>query len=456
MLDTVSAFLRQHATAKTPFLLALSGGSDSLALFYCLLRCRERGVVENFAVAHVDHKWRTTSSEEALILEKLVRHHEVPWHHQILEPGSLVGNLEERCRQERLLFFHALCRRHGYHAVMLAHHADDQSETVLKRIFEGASLVALAAMTPTAYYGDLLLWRPLLTIPKKILEAYVASYGGPLVDDTTNSDIKYLRARMRSQLIPRLAATFGKEISRPLASIAADAHDLAVYFEELLDPYLATVEEGWAGVKIDLTTMPPLPLLPLRYLLQRLVKKIGTTPLSRHQLEDAAIQLQSGAANKRYRCRDLFLYIDRGRAFVTSSPLETTTKETLPLKVGVQRWGPWSLTVSPLEEVLLPTHSQVGWLAAWRGFLITEIPDGEYVVGPALPRKRHLSTARTLDTLWTERRVPAFFRPLLPVLYHHDDAAVEFLSGHYSPSPLSVGGRMLLEVRIEGEKGHLV
>ena len=134
-------FLRAHYSQGRELLLALSGGPDSQALFHLLVEFRYP-----FRVAHVDHAWRPESAKEAKALEELCRQHKIPFHLKTLNPDEMQGNLEDACRQERLSYFQELSTQWNCQAVVLGHHADDQAETVLKRLFEGASLEKLAGI----------------------------------------------------------------------------------------------------------------------------------------------------------------------------------------------------------------------------------------------------------------------------------------------------------------------
>src|SRR5258708_5164832 len=129
----IRSFFITHNLTEKPLLLALSGGPDSMALFYQLLDLNHP-----FQVAHVDHGWRAESSQEGAILEELCREKKIALH---LRKLKLEGaNLEDLSRKARLLFFQEVCSKEKLEGVLLAHHADDQAETVLKRVLEGASL----------------------------------------------------------------------------------------------------------------------------------------------------------------------------------------------------------------------------------------------------------------------------------------------------------------------------
>ena len=126
----------------------------------------------------------------------------LPFHLKTLNPQTLVGNLEAACRNERLKFFKELSKQHGYQAVILAHHADDQAETVLKRVFEGADLTCMGGLKEKSEINGLSVWRPLLNVSKNDVLIWLQQHGHVAITDKTNLDPKYLRGRCRIQIIP--------------------------------------------------------------------------------------------------------------------------------------------------------------------------------------------------------------------------------------------------------------
>jgi tRNA(Ile)-lysidine synthase len=212
LLQIVRDFLRPRI-GSCPVLLAYSGGGDSTALFELLLKYREIYPLD-LHVAHVDHGWREESQEEALRLKARCP---VPFHLERLEIDIKAGNLEDRCRQLRLAFFNQVYQEIGAEALVMAHHANDQAETVLKRIFEGGPLHGLL---PDRLIEGMRVLRPLLGVQKKELLAYLDREGVPYFTDSTNEDERFLRGKMRKTIIPLLEEHFGKGIVAPLCRLA--------------------------------------------------------------------------------------------------------------------------------------------------------------------------------------------------------------------------------------------
>jgi tRNA(Ile)-lysidine synthase len=196
--------------------LAVSGGPDSLAL----LLLAHSAFPERVQAATVDHHLRPQSMVEALHVEDICARLGCP--HAILDvavpdgPGGLQG--EARAARYRALTGWADARdiRH----LATAHHADDQSETVLMRLQRGAGVGGLAGIRPIRPEGPLILIRPLLGWTKAELVHVVACAGIEPVDDPSNRDERFDRAVVR-----RLLADHPEFEARRLARTAAAARE---------------------------------------------------------------------------------------------------------------------------------------------------------------------------------------------------------------------------------------
>lgn len=429
----VGAFLKRHSHEGQPVLLALSGGVDSLVLFHSLLSCRDKGLLTTFGVAHVDHCWRPTSTEEAKALGKMVEKEGLPWHCHTLQPEHLQGNLEEACRLARLDFFAQLCCQCGYRAVILGHHADDQAETVLKRLFEGASLTALGGIKDISLWRGMAMWRPLLQVPKAALSAWIKEHDLMPIDDISNYDRRYLRARMRSELLPHLAEIFGKQIAGPLAEISAEARELEEYLMTLCSPILTSQKIGWLGRWVYMDPLPPLPPLAVRFMLRKLLSLAGCGVFSTPQLHSAAEHLLEGTSNKLYSHGSAHLYIDRRRAFALPKALISPSTLSIPLAPGTFDYPPWRVTVVPST----PAAPQLGWQQVWQGYISVTLPAGDYILAPPRSKAHYPPASRSLDSLWSNAKVPPFLRPLIPLVWQGESVFCEFLSGRQPTFPSS-------------------
>jgi tRNA(Ile)-lysidine synthase len=183
----------ERLTSQSPGLLgvAVSGGADSLAL---MLLCHA-AFPERVRAATVDHGLRSESAGEAGYVGSVCRTLRIP-HETLALTASPDGNVSDWARRERYAVLDRWARQNGIAFVMTGHHADDQLETLVMRLNRGAGIGGLAGIRPRN--GTVV--RPLLDWRRHELESIVAVAGLEPVDDPTNRDDRFDRARLRKML----------------------------------------------------------------------------------------------------------------------------------------------------------------------------------------------------------------------------------------------------------------
>lgn len=293
----VAHFLKSKLSPGRPVLLAHSGGPDSTALLHLLIGSRRR-VPLDIHIAHVDHGWREESCAEASHLRAQAEQLGIPFHLKSLSFSEFhASNLEEQGRHKRFEFFFETYANLGAQALLLGHHRDDQAEVVLKRLFEGASLPFLGGMSSETEHCEMKILKPLLCTDKKAILHWLQDRQIAYFDDSTNRDLRYLRARMREKMIPLLEESFGKGIAKNLCRLGEEAEELRGYFFELNRPLLCRgVREGGLDLKPHL----PLTRIQLRFLFKEWARQIGVV-LPRELLEGAiSALLDGGTVEKRF------------------------------------------------------------------------------------------------------------------------------------------------------------
>ena len=155
-----------------------------------------------FAVATVDHGLRDQSASEASLVGAICAQHSIKHYVITLALGSGSG-VQTRARAARYSALGAWLKAEGLGALVTAHHADDQAETLLMRLKRGAGVRGLAAMrpqVPVPGHSDLTLLRPLLSWRRSELNEIVFAAGIKPVDDPSNRDLRFERARLRADL----------------------------------------------------------------------------------------------------------------------------------------------------------------------------------------------------------------------------------------------------------------
>ncbi|MBI2743751.1 MAG: tRNA lysidine(34) synthetase TilS [Chlamydiales bacterium] len=403
LVSSVKEFLERNYEGRGPLLLGLSGGPDSLALLYLLLEC---GV--NLHLAHIDHGWRSESGEEAALLGEMARSLKLPFHlHTLDEHGT--SNMEAEGRETRLKFFSKIYREIDAEALLLAHQADDQAETILKRIFEGAHLLHLGGMHPVTLLEGMRVWRPLLFSPKKELQAWLDAKGFTAFQDKTNLDPRFLRGRMRSEIFPQLAKTFGKEISNNLIRFGKTLQEVAAELERESVEQLKSIRRGPLGsyLEVDKT----LSSIRKEALLKKFLDAEGL--LLSHESYDSLLEaLNSGAASRCFIAKERQVIVDRGILFVVSRDLSWSNLD-------------WQISYEPAVNTDFKNFS---WKDLWTGETRVTLPENSYELQPpqtALP----FPGASPIKEWWQEHKVPSFLRQLVPVVIKEGVVVHEFLTG---------------------------
>ncbi len=305
-------FLATHSDPTLPLILGLSGGVDSLCLLYLLMKYQDK--FSYLHIAHVNHQWRSESGQEADQLRDLAQSLNFPFHLKIIDPQKLEGNLEDACRHERIAFFTDCARECQAQAVILGHHADDQAETVLKRVLEGAPLNRLGGISSVSSQSGVPFWRPLLEISKKEIQDWMMHHGYQWFEDVTNADPRYLRARMRESLIPLLNREFGKNIVGPLCRLSEEMGEVEQYLKKKVMKYLSQKTLGSFGACYDFSLSHPEETVEWKALV-RLVCENESFPLSRTMLANAVEILEKKKAHKEIEFGENRMVLDRGCIF---------------------------------------------------------------------------------------------------------------------------------------------
>jgi len=142
-----------------------------------------------------------------------------------LRPGSS----EDAARQARLKALAGLSRARRCAGVVMAHHADDQAETILMRIFRGCGIDGLAGMAGQTQIGGMTIYRPLLGIRRAALRAYLGQIGQDWREDASNATDAYLRNRLRRRVMPAIEALWPRAVEAlgRLAVLAGESQRLA-------------------------------------------------------------------------------------------------------------------------------------------------------------------------------------------------------------------------------------
>ena len=238
-------------------LTAVSGGADSVALLDVFVELApELGI--SVHVVHVNHGLRPEADAEEAFVARLAADCRLPCHveHVSVRRGPPWEGLEAEARRARYAAFRLAASLLGAQRVATAHTADDQAETVLMRLLEGAGPRGLAGIAPVRG----LLIRPLLDVHRPDVEAHLRARGIGWLEDPSNRDPRFLRNRIRHEVLPFLERTVDPGIAAGLARSAALVRRLVDDLERAAALELGRLGRasgaGWVFTVDDLGALP--------------------------------------------------------------------------------------------------------------------------------------------------------------------------------------------------------
>jgi len=252
-------------------LVAVSGGADSVALLHLLTRLRGEWRLD-LHVLHVDHGLRPDSARDGDVVRSLGARLGVP-----VEVTTVVvprrASLEDAARGARYAALEAAADRLGAVRIAVGHTADDQAETVLMRLLEGAGLRGLGGIP--AVRGRII--RPLLDVRRHELVDELTRVHLPWIEDPSNQDLKFLRNRVRHELLPLLASGYRADIVPALARAARLAREATEALDALAANQLARLAtpERDGALTLPLAPVRDLPRPVAAELLRQAAARVG-------------------------------------------------------------------------------------------------------------------------------------------------------------------------------------
>ncbi|SAL49142.1 tRNA(Ile)-lysidine synthetase [Caballeronia arvi] len=404
--------------------VALSGGLDSTVLLDAAVRCFGAQCV---VALHIHHGLSPNANAWAAHCERFAASLDVRFAVRHVDVARAGGeSLEAAARDARYRALDDLCDEHGASALLIAHHADDQAETVLLQLLRGAGVAGLAAMAPQRSDGAVPRLRPLLRLLRAQLEQYAHERDLAWIDDESNGDTRYSRNALRHDVLPVLAVHFPgfRDALARTASHAASAQRLLDQLARIDYEHVQSAGEEGA---LTLDALLALDDERAINLMRHWIRSRGLLAASTARIADMLRQLRDAAA-----ARD-------GHALRVDH-----AGHCLRAYRNVLFWEPGDSGDAPdLDEgaPALKAAAELQWqgeevwrLPQWRGSFVFEPADAaaDDVVGEGVLRAAPLvarsraggermrvageAPSRTLKNLFQERGVPAWKRDV-PLLF---------------------------------------
>ena len=417
--------------------VALSGGLDSVVLLDTVCKAQAQSKNKNqtqteIYAFHIHHGLQKPADDWLIFCEKLAKQYKVHFDFRLLHLNTeeAQGNIEARARAGRYEALTDLCEEYGIEDLLLAHHQNDQAETVLLQLLRGSGVAGLSGMPSSRKITNqrqsqqgITLWRPLLDQSRQELEAYAKEHKLKWIEDPSNQDTKYRRNAVRKKIIPALESIQPEA----LANMARSAQLLGE--AQTLLNRLAQQDGKTILNQDQLKVVPLLALakddLPaanniLRYWLQ--TQQLAMPSQERLQAWWRDLARVKADANLEWQHDEKKIYLWRGI-----------------LQVGNTEEGRWVLKTLPANSKQLGLSAD--WVKAAQAnnqiTLKERLGSEKIQIKPKTPRK-------TLKNLFQEADVPPWERQA-PLLYIGDELIAVAGIGVSFPH-LTVTGKRVLPV----------
>lgn len=440
MHEILRKTLTQHSLfpAHETIVLAVSGGADSLALLHALIQLGET-IPNQYHVATLDHGLRgEAGAEDAAFVRDFAAQYGLPCtvgKADVARLAQVQGiGIEEAARIARYDFLTKVAEEVGSRTIATGHHADDQAETILMHILRGSGLLGLRGMpylSNVPGHLHLRLVRPLLDVPRSLIEAYCAEHGLAFRQDESNFDPGYTRNRIRLKILP-LLRTVNPQVEAALLRLSQSAVTDESYLEEQFESQILPKIAQEAGrfswqTNTFLGWHPAMQQRVVRYAVQQL----GAQPEYEQVIRACEGAGQAGVGLKlsfnndvRLRIGYEQMYIELETAPMPAGDYWLLTEETAVSLPGITSCRSWQLIAH--TEAQPDTAARLAILPDATVTLRTRRPGDRW---KPLGMDGH---SRTVKKWMIDQKIPQHVRDHLPLLLVDDEIAAVILPDQWS------------------------
>lgn len=434
-----------HSSPKPlRLVVGYSGGLDSAVLVKLLVDyCNQPSQKTRYILeaVHINHQLSTNADSWQAQCEAVCEQYQLPVTSIKVHVSAKGKGIESAARDARYQVFQDICADDG--VLILAHHLNDQAETVFIRLMRGSGPLGLGSMKDVSHYGEMPVLRPLLSVSRSHLELFAQSESLSWVNDESNADSRYDRNYLRNEVLPLLEDRWPSmltSISRS-ARLCSEAQSLADDLA-VLDAARLRREVGDFGGRLDISLLAELSSLRICNVLRYCLREQGLPLPSEVVLtrvlteviparEDASPLVQwPGGEVRRY---DGALYLLSPIMEVDSDSCQKQSLRLVDLECAALSDGeiqsyvlPWGgeLFISSIEGALEKLRSQEG--EALDGILPLSLTTDQWsrvFVGIGSSKDSLKPVNRSINPLkhwWQQSRTPPWFRRRQPLLYCDD------------------------------------
>jgi len=425
----------RHLPSHSRLRIALSGGMDSVLLLY--VAARVYATSGHLSAIHINHQLQPNAGHTERFCQQLCEALGVPLEIRrvIVEgrDGDGSGGIEEAARKARYRAFEEILEPEEL--LLMAHHGDDQAETVLFRLLRGTGVAGLGGMPRSRPLGKGTLYRPLLAFTRSELQSWATEMGVEWVEDPSNTDERFDRNFLRQSVLPLLKSRWPSLVSRisHTARSCREGDELAATLAELR--YRQCANDQGAISVADLAELSP---VEQKNLLHWWIRRSRYLPPSVSDWSQVASDLLSAGQDREPELRGEGFAIRRyqGHLYLVGDQRSLPSGKQSLVPGQPLMWGEWRLTLlaaaspeSPAPAIRISTREG--------GERIRPAPD---------------ALSKSLKNWLQEKQVPPWERARLPLVLEVVDGVEEvvgagdlWLSGKYCGEAPASGWRIVVE-----------
>jgi tRNA(Ile)-lysidine synthase len=450
--DTLRIGADNGTSAPPRLAIALSGGLDSVVLLDSICRLHQTQAkksikpesnevaAQQIFAFHINHGLQKAADEWLLFCEALAKKYKIGFDFRLLHIDTQLnsGNIEARARVARYEALTELCAYHGIEDLLLAHHQNDQAETVLLQLMRGAGVAGLSGMPEsrslaisTGQASSITLWRPLLHLCREELEAYAREHKLQWIEDPSNRSSKYRRNAIRKSILPKL-----ESIQAGATANLARSAELLAQAQQLLDRLAQQDGKKMHNPKSNTLSVQPLLALNVsdpaaaNNVLRYWLKVAGLTMPSHERLQAWWLDLQQARSDAKLEWLhdECSIRLWRGQLQISASAQPEENEQ-----------GEWTFASIPAKS------TQGGLPAAWIA-KAKKVGAIEFRERSGAERLQVTASGprKTLKNLYQENAVPPWQRQA-PLLYIDGELIAVAGAGVSYPHLVYTGRRMVPE-----------
>jgi tRNA(Ile)-lysidine synthase len=424
--------------------VAYSGGPDSTALLLVLRR-----IHPDTAAIYVNHQLRDDESvREEHFIKDFCASRSIPLVIERIRWRSRPANLEENARKRRYAHLTKAAREHGFTKVALAQHRDDAVETFLQRLMRGSGPRGLGRLASRR--GIFI--RPFLEIPRVDIDRYLHQEQIPFFTDTSNLDIRFLRNRIRHDLLPLLEKNYNPRVRQALAKAAEWLGEQNELLDELMKPYSNTIREEGSRI------------LMMKKELSRCSDALKKQ-LLRMALQKADPHLRPDAALLQHLLR--LLKKDGENLELPGFLMVKSVSDAIVFVAKTGEAGFHEIDIPGAGSYFFPPGDSLLIFSMQQDFVFTDNPNVAYVDADraAFPlRARNwkkgdrfhplgMNGTQKLSDYWIDRKIPRRQRKSIPLIFKDDDLV--WVAGHRLSHDFRISETTKRALKIELKKRHV-